>query len=495
MQHLLAKRNQRHFYILEYLMTHPHWTTLSTLATRLNCSNQSLSSDLKQINDLISPFEIETSQRYGIRLNIPSDDTVDFLYEKILADSVEFNLLELVFFDDSLDPDTLSEKSFLSASTLARTNTRLKRSLPDFTLNLTTTPAKITGEESRIRLFFMNYFLERYPHKVFPFPANQVAAVEKLIFHVFDEVGFNLSVFQFERLNLLSLVSLVRISQGYSVPVPTTIRSEISHVVDHIFEDEGLLVELNHAFELTFDQSILLEMLAPFLNPDILLSPADLYTPSPRIRQDKLSAITSFTEALTQKFNLPLSLPHELIFSLYNLDLFFVEHNYIFANRKKRFIDGITNSEPFYMAQLRHCVTHLAVYDYPIHSEELRIEILQLLITHWPHLMVALTKNMTKVTVGVFGEFDYQHSAFLTDLIQTRFSEDITVSVINTRSITHAIELSAAYDLVITNYPHLSWQSKQAILISAAPTAEDMNQLQILIHKLTAQINLEATPS
>lgn len=484
MRKILSTKSQRYLNLLEYLIDDTNWVTIQFLSEKLNYSYQILRDDIIFINETFAPFKIETSQRHGIRLNMPESYTIDFLYEKILENSIEYELLELIFLDNTLNYERLSTLLFISTSTLTRIVTRIKKSNDCISLLVNTTQSLILGEELAIRYFFTNYFLDRYPYQTFHFPDGQLAIVQRLI-SCFD---FDLNHGQYQKLTLFLLTSLKRMSQGYrltQIPRTKPLIDKLSH---QLLMNSSLIHEFNHTFKLKLDKTVLLELFFPFFHLNSL-SVSDV-TFSSHNDDDLLVGLTQFIKELESSFNIESINVDELVCNLYNLTFSFSEHNYLLYNRKKRFIDIMSVQYPYYTRQLKRLIDASPLYSSSAISNDFKVEALYILMTHWQDLIPTLSSAMIKVKIGVFGEFDKQHSIFLSDLISYHFSEHVLVTTLNARSIIQAKKISQQLDLVITTLPNINWLSAKSQTINLVPTSEDIDKLQDVIIHLTTKKNL-----
>lgn len=70
MRALLTQKEQRQLRILEYLFENPDWIHLDPLAEDLDINTRIIKSDIKEMREVLSCFEIQSSTA-GIRLANP----------------------------------------------------------------------------------------------------------------------------------------------------------------------------------------------------------------------------------------------------------------------------------------------------------------------------------------------------------------------------------------------------------------------------------------
>lgn len=97
---------------------------------------------------------------------IPTNYSRTLIYSYILSDSLEFKLLETVFFLESFSTESLAEKLFISASTLRRLIKTMNKKLVKYNFYISSSPYKLIGSETAIRNFIIHLFFEKYSRQI-----------------------------------------------------------------------------------------------------------------------------------------------------------------------------------------------------------------------------------------------------------------------------------------------------------------------------------------
>ena len=96
MRALLTQKEQRQLRILEYLFENPDWIHLDPLAEALDINTRIIKSDIKEMREVLSCFEIQSSTA-GIRLANNDNLGIERVYRHILQDSSNFQVLRAFF--------------------------------------------------------------------------------------------------------------------------------------------------------------------------------------------------------------------------------------------------------------------------------------------------------------------------------------------------------------------------------------------------------------
>lgn len=477
MKTIFSKTFQRHIQIINYLIESHNWVTIPALSTLLNCSYQSLSTDIKYINGLIAPFEIETSKRYGIRLLFSESKTLDYLFQQLIKNNPECNLLEFLFYEESLDRDSLSEAIYLSPSTLVRVTNRIKKNLKPLNIFIETAPYHLSGDEVAVRHFIKNLLVERYPYQCYPFSVEYLEQIDHIINLVTKSLNFEVDYLAREKIRIYIYVSFTRIQNKHFIADKTIITTKFSNILNKIMNESSLIKSLNSLFNIFIKEDLLYDILYPFSKYQSVES-IHTFPTNPRF-----SVINLFIDDLKSLFYVDDCDTSTLALDIFNFEVQFTEHDYLLTNQKGFFINNIIKKYPHYTTQLSNYIKNSKSFGDEVKSSDYQIELMVLLLTHWPNLFDLLTKNMRKVRVGVIGKFDNFHSLFIADMIKYHFSEHVDVSA------NIDFNLITEFDLIITANAQFTTLDTNIYLINPSPSAEDFTRLQKIIFDLTAKVN------
>lgn len=163
MRALLTQKEQRQLRILEYLFENPDWIHLDLLAEALDINTRIIKSDIKEMREVLSCFEIQSSTA-GIRLANHNNLGIERIYRHILQDSSNFQVLRAFFLlEEPFTYEHLAQNLDVSLPALRKKVAEINHTLQNkYRFKLKVTPISIIGDEKDIRFFFAQYFHEAY---------------------------------------------------------------------------------------------------------------------------------------------------------------------------------------------------------------------------------------------------------------------------------------------------------------------------------------------
>jgi len=124
MKNHLKPKEKRHLEIIEYLLETEDWATTNELSDFFQISSRIVTSDIADLRKKFPEFIFETGY-FGIRLIKSSQICFQNIYTQLFEDSIAFQLLETIFFDESMQIEELADTLFVSPSTIYRTITQI----------------------------------------------------------------------------------------------------------------------------------------------------------------------------------------------------------------------------------------------------------------------------------------------------------------------------------------------------------------------------------
>ncbi|MFV0529587.1 MAG: helix-turn-helix domain-containing protein [Lachnospiraceae bacterium] len=110
--YILDTATKRRIQMIELLNEQQDWISIKEIAQRISCSERIINNDIRFCNAMFRHSKIITSQ-FGVRYKMPVFLGMRRLYQMILEQSVEFQLLETVFLI-TLYPYTIWRRIFIS---------------------------------------------------------------------------------------------------------------------------------------------------------------------------------------------------------------------------------------------------------------------------------------------------------------------------------------------------------------------------------------------
>lgn len=168
MEIFLKSVDKRRLKILEYLAFSDDWVPLPQLATNLNTSIRIITTDIDFLKDHYPELGIQSMHK-GIQIDLKYNYSLGTIYRKILQDTLAFQILQEIFFDEALNIQDLAYKFHASISSVYRTIVELNQYFKAFNVMIKTNPCQVIGDETYIRKFYRSFFKEAHTPLEWPF--------------------------------------------------------------------------------------------------------------------------------------------------------------------------------------------------------------------------------------------------------------------------------------------------------------------------------------
>ncbi|WP_051669282.1 M protein trans-acting positive regulator PRD domain-containing protein [Carnobacterium jeotgali] len=459
MYEVLEANERRRLKVLEYLYSRDDWIPLRELAQKTGSSERILKQDMIQLREYYSIEVLQTSHR-GIRFVFPPYQSIDGIYRAILKDSIAFNFIEKLFYDDTKTVFELAEELFISSSTLFRIIKKLNGSLKKYYVQIQTHPCKMISEnEDTIRYFYLNYFSERYSNLEWPHKAINQEIYEQLLFLIMKENNINIDLADFSRLKLWTVISFVRTQQGNYTQIAS---SNYTKMIPDFSKFHPAVATIEKTLGISLDKDFLEQVFSVFINNDFVLTYDSLLEDAqtnPFIEKN-ISVHRDLLTNLSNHLRIPIPNLNQLIKEMYNIThLVFKSKSghylpsFILFDQKKFFIQSIEELFPDFVKEV---LTTLKRYEKIMeltYNESARYEIMYTLIIHWEHLIPELYKRKEKVHLLIVSSFDLEHAKMIQDLLHHYFKEDIYTEIYEEPIFSLKDVKKRPYDILVTTFP------------------------------------------
>lgn len=118
-KNLLSEKDERLLQLTE-LVYKEEGLLIRDICVSLNMTNKTLKTDIERANELFSPIQILETGKGGLKLVIPKNYSIAYIYNCFLLESKEFNILEKLLFCEQYSVDNLAEDMYISSSSLRR---------------------------------------------------------------------------------------------------------------------------------------------------------------------------------------------------------------------------------------------------------------------------------------------------------------------------------------------------------------------------------------
>lgn len=477
MRHILSKQSSRFLTILEFLY-YNEYSTFENLAKLSQVSIPTIHEDINKINEFIDPLYIESYSQHECHLVHQDHISVDFIYAQILRNSIEFRLLEKIFFERHERLEEYADSLFISLSTLKRTISRINKQINKNGFKITTNPIRLVGDERLISNMMVNYFREKYLERRYPFNEVQRKVFDQFFYSLIgDETQF-LNFPDMEKMRVIIFVSLIRIQNGHHYDPAYLVDLEEKYDFP-ILENALFKQAFKSVFQIELTKQHIIEMAYPIVSDDFVFNQSELYkigckTPARKQEFDQLVNLID-TIAVSLDISLETSQRDRLIYELVNVNLSTVAETYLIYNFKHNFLMNLKSDFPFVYHFLH---SHIIDNDFFSQYEEHKIEaIIYVLITHWEELLYTIQFSYPKFKIGVWMDTDVEHINFITNIINKKQYSRFNCEAITCQTYPEALKKFDDYDLIVTNISNLQNNKHRIVSVDIYPSANDFQKL------------------
>ncbi|CUB58582.1 Capsule synthesis positive regulator AcpB [Bacillus subtilis] len=185
---------QRQKDLLLLLIKDKKWYTFVQIAKELNCSTKTIQRDIAIIKEkLPANWNLIISRGKGITLDKPADSSCSELKELFIRSEMNFKILDILFKMDINNISSLTEKMYLSSTSLYMYLKKTDHYLKQFDLQLKRKPLKIHGNTINIIFMYQEFYIHSYADHEWPFTAQDESKIYKYLIKIEEKLAIKLS--------------------------------------------------------------------------------------------------------------------------------------------------------------------------------------------------------------------------------------------------------------------------------------------------------------
>ena len=482
LKNLLTKQERRWFYFIEKLTENDDWMILADLSSLLDCSKRILKMDILYLNEEFDDFTIHTSNK-GIKIEYNPNRSFNTFCQKLLVISDTYSLLEIVFLNENIKVNEISEKLDISLSTLYRMIDQLNtRTEENFGFIIATGPCRISGDEEKIRLFFYTYFFEKYRYLNWPFNEIDLKTINDIIHKFVLSQTDSYDFVYFNVISVVAAVNYIRYKNNHLIEIDKN-DAVIGQLPLTANNNIGLSDQIEETLGLPLNEEFISQVLNPFLQPEIYHTHQDFMVALENDSHLK-SVMEKFRAILSDiatKNNLQISNLETVMYVLYNaasMEYKQPQASHILFDQNGFFANQIKKQFPIFHKSLYDGMHELrAVLDRPITEAGINFYIFTV-VSWWDNLVPELHHNQYNIKVLVISDRHQSHAKMIKDFIACEFGEKLSLQT------THSIYLDSEmidlsdYDLIISSYMDKNLSKYRNIYISNIPQREDLDHIK-----------------
>ncbi|CAD5896734.1 conserved hypothetical protein [Carnobacterium maltaromaticum] len=225
MQELLELSDIRDLTLINFLYKENRWWTAEDLAKETSYTIDSIYTAIKHINIIFAEYDdfiILTKVNRGIYLQKNKQISIEKYKGLYLLNSLSFQLLDILFTTSNLSIKKLTNRFFISKSTLYRKLKIISSMLERNNLFLDTRTLKITGDELVIREFFYSlYWATAYSQK-WPFHYVSIDILQNRVTENSPKIRFDLTDIEKMQILYRTAINFMRYQKKNFITAPVT---------------------------------------------------------------------------------------------------------------------------------------------------------------------------------------------------------------------------------------------------------------------------------
>lgn len=486
-ENLLTSSENRRLNLAELLTYHNNWITLAELAKKLNSSIRVLKDDIAIFRKDISEFTIKSSNK-GIRIQFEKNKGLKTIFQKVLASSKTYQLLEIIFIYDSLSVNELAKKIFVSNSTLYRMIDQINQTFVGHNFKIETNPCRIVGDENCIRFYFYQYYYEKYSRLEWPFETVNEHALDRLLkfFIKFTQISVDFGYYNVFK--TVATINLIRYKNGYlintdenTINFDEVIANLDAFTLEFIFFEEATGMKVNH--------NLIYQVFTQYIQEGFSLNYERLIEKSTKNEKiaDEINFLNQFLTEISEENQIELFNRNDLILAIHNsshLEYAEPRSGYILYNQNKLFTNDIQNSFPKLYTQLYNGILEYRnLMGKPLTEDGIYF-LIYILFTHWEKLVPQMRKKYPEIKVLIISDRHMSHSKMLKDFLIREFSDQLLIDIYTDIELNVALLEKLDYHFIVTNFPLPDLSTKKSIYIQNVPTHHDIENIQDILNEI-----------
>lgn len=486
MRDVLEKYEQRKLALIEILYFYKDWMTIPVLAEKLLCSERTVKQDILSVKHSLPDEYLQTSYR-GICLFLPTHISIETIYRSVLKESVNFNLLENLFHDETKTLEEMADFLYTSPTTLTRTIKKINLALSDYSLQIQTNPCQLIGPEESIRTFYICYFMESYTHFEWPYPTIDQKVFDNFLILAAKFVHFQWNFSDFVRVKHWIAVSLIRAQKGHYVEIK---QNNLAKYIPDLSKFHFILKPLEKKMNISFQPQFIEQVFAVFLNNHFNFTYDQLIKESETDPELKKSVhlLSDLLDTLSKQAGVPIPNKEHLLLDFYNLSKIVSRSNdqirkvtYILFDQKDFFVRSLEADVPDFVHLARKQILAYRKKMDLIFSKHSVDELIYTLVIHWDNLLIELHKQRKKAKVLIISTYDLEHAQLIRDIIDIHYHDDVTSEIYLEPRLSLKRLKKMDYDILISTTSFDPIQGKKIICIQNIPTERNLREIKLAI--------------
>ena len=486
---LISSKDQRSYKIIEILYNSDEPITINTLANETNSSVRTVKYELDDLRKNLENQQGKIiSSPEGITLQLPPYMGIDFFQRKLLASSLGFQLLEIIFFNEQLSNKDIEKMLFISSSSLSRLTNTIKNELGSYGLSLEMNPFRVVGKEKLVRSFYSSYFKERYTINDWPFERVNRDLLSEILSIGFNYYNANPDSTDSFQLLILFAVGITRAFNGYpqkpSISRSTATQNRQFQTYSQYIKEIAVKTKTSpEDLQVYFNELLSWKYLLKLKNPDEQNNPET-------IEEENCLEIKNLIEMLGDLFDLPVRENTYLIVEINSALDFYASFSLqragkryiLFKPRDYFLVEEFKNNYPLFY----NCVANQfkkICRNREIDTSSVAVEnLVHQLLSKWDGLTSSLFYKFHPCKILLYSHYHLYHAKNIAEELSSLLGRAITVEIHKEKMITKETLAQYNFDILATTTTILMDIDQPVYFIHRKKLTLNTNTLDELIH-------------
>lgn len=488
MRDLLLTTDCRRLELVETLLENDSPISMNHLAILLDSSVRNLHNDIEFINQLPISLYIETSKS-GLLLIFEESTNIRDFYRSILKLTPTFQILEEIFFDETLSVSELSTILEMSDASTYRLIKKINQHFSQYNAAIQTNPCQFVGDERFIRRFYQTYFKEIIDGMDWPFRNLHEDKLDR-IFNDFLKFFGRFSEFDLEEhmdfafydiVKLMVAVNYTRYTHGhlaYTVSGESTFMKIITNTL-YIIPVSNSLKAIG-VTKLT--PELMYQIFYPYYKKNIAYSKSALENVRKHssLIDSALTFIHDYIQELADTLGIAVDI-EEIEQYIYGTT-YLEEHDpnayYILYNHNGSFLKKFQNQVPHIYNSLYKGIVQFREKMHLSTEKNFVQLLLYTVIIHWDNLLIDIYKKYEHLQLLVISDRHHSHSEMIQYILIEELNFNIQVDCYKDRYINSEIINNLNYDLIISTFPLPDEVNTPSVVIDTYPYKKDFDRIK-----------------
>lgn len=430
----------------------------------------------------------------GIQINLKYNYSLGTIYREILQDTLAFQILQEILFDEAFNIQDLAYKFHASISSVYRTIVELNQYFKAFNVMIKTNPCQVIGDETYIRKFYRSFFKEAHTPLEWPFrdydgkdfDENFTKIIRTLVFN--KELDDNFLDFAFYRsIKLMVMVSIIRYRHGHFVDT-TNYQSFLYDILINGIRFFVLPKSLLQLKNTSVSKEYVYQIFYPYLDENIAFGQKSLLSlqkKHPYI-QDAITYLETSLQRIVKSLGIAIDLP-PLVLALYGT-VSLEDHDpndmYILYKRHLIFNNSFKKDFPTIYKNIHEMIRKFRQLLQKDDDGDKTGYLIFTLINNWENLLPILFERNQKISLLVVSDEHLTHAESIKGFLSTILPKHVQIDCYKNRDFSVGILNNLNYDLFITTFPIRQPINLKTVAVSDFLYPGEIERIQLIVSAL-----------